>query len=165
MATSGIVYADYHLFWLLDRNLPEGTGDYRPPANGLVAQTIPGAAFVQTGISSGAVDITVDVLSEEPSKDDAETWSEVVEVSVEVPNGQLLVTSIFSDLPQELPNLASAGPGSYRVRVYANGRDRAVDLSESGVESYRVAAWPAPTADDDIIRSTDEYGATVRART
>ncbi|MEV4342725.1 hypothetical protein [Streptomyces sp. NPDC049590] len=72
--------------------------------------------------------------------------------------------SLMTDLDEDLPSLVAAGPGSYRLRVHARGRDLAVDLVPDTItEHYLLQCWPAPPAPPSVLRTTDTYGAQVRA--
>ncbi|MEU8470415.1 hypothetical protein AB0F30_21290 [Streptomyces sp. NPDC029006] len=69
----------------------------------------------------------------------------------------------MDDLDEELPVLSFGGPGAYRLRIHACGRDTAVDLTPDEItEWYLVQAWPAPAQDAVVLRQTDHYGACVR---
>ncbi|MER6680098.1 hypothetical protein [Streptomyces olivaceoviridis] len=75
----------------------------------------------------------------------------------------------MDNLDEELPVLPFAGPGDYRPRVHARGRDTAIGLAPEVVtEWYLVQVWPAPAPaparDVAVLRQTDTYGASVRAR-
>jgi hypothetical protein len=55
-----------------------------------------------------------------------------------------MVRGMMDDLDGELPVLSFNGPGHYRLRVHARGRDTAVDLSPDEItEWYLIQAWPA----------------------
>lgn len=70
------------------------------------------------------------------------------------------------DEPADLPSLAVQGPGAYRLRVHARGRDRAVDhtVMDDVVEFYLIQSWPAARQDALLVKATDGYGAQVRAQ-
>ncbi|MEU8473254.1 hypothetical protein AB0F30_36230 [Streptomyces sp. NPDC029006] len=56
------------------------------------------------------------------------------------------------------------GPGDYRLRIHARGRDTAIDLAPDDVtEWYLIQVWPAPPQVAAALRRTDSYGASVRA--
>ncbi|GGY50857.1 hypothetical protein GCM10010384_66030 [Streptomyces djakartensis] len=68
-------------------------------------------------------------------------------------------------LDEELPVLSFNGPGDYRLRIHARGRDTAVDLTpEEVTEWYLIQAWPASAQDVAVLRQRDAYGASHRAR-
>ncbi|MEU9230745.1 hypothetical protein AB0D40_41325 [Streptomyces massasporeus] len=71
---------------------------------------------------------------------------------------------MMDDLDEELPVLSFNGPGDYRIRVHARGRDTAVDVTpEQVTESYLVQAWPASSQDVTVLRQRDSYGRSHRA--
>ncbi|MFI7149068.1 hypothetical protein ACIBO2_29490 [Nonomuraea sp. NPDC050022] len=98
----------------------------------------PDGATILTGISIGAVDVTVQ-LAEGPPPRDLDSWEEIVEVSIESTSGSLIVCGLDGDLPK-LPNLAWQGEGFYRLRVHARGRDTMPDGSAGAtpVEHYLI---------------------------
>lgn len=157
-----MVHAEYHSFLLSD----VGAFDYIPPAdtNGLVV-TAPGIAFIYTGIHTGNVTIQGEVYSQAPALD-LDSWEEVVEVSLEATTeGRVIACGLGSDGPEELPVFSPQGPGHYRIRVHARGRDTAVDMTPlEPVEDYLIQSWPAPPAPDVAHKHTDAYGAERRKR-
>jgi len=158
---AALVHAEYHRFQITD---PQGpvADDLNPSHTGLVSAD-GGAIEVITGIHTGDVHVTVEPHSQLP--DPAQGWEEIAEISCHSPSGELLVTS-FTDDPADLPSLASQGPGSYRLRVHACGRDRAVDhtMVDEVVESYLIQSWPAAHQEPLLVKATDAYGAQVRAQ-
>ncbi|MEU6911327.1 hypothetical protein ABZ935_39290 [Streptomyces coeruleorubidus] len=158
---TALVHAEYHLFQITDPQGP-AADDLDASHTGLVSVD-GGAIEVTTGIHTGDVHVTVEPHSQQP--DPAPGWEEIAEISCNSPSGELLVTS-FMDDPADLPSLASQGPGSYRLRVHARGRDRAVDQTTvyEAVESYLIQSWPAAHQDALLLKATDPYGDQVRAR-
>jgi len=158
---TALVHAEYHLFQIAD---PQGPVADNLDANrtGLVSAD-GGAIEVTTGIHTGDVQVRVEPHSQRPEP--AEGWEEIAEISCHSSSGELLVTS-FMDDPADLPSLASQGPGSYRLRVHARGRDRAVDQTtvDEVVESYLVQSWPAPHEGALLVQATDTYGVQMRAQ-
>ncbi len=72
---------------------------------------------------------------------------------------------MMDDLDEELPVLSFNGPGDYRLRVHASGRDTAVDVTpEEVTEGYLIQAWPASLQNVSVLRQRDSYGASHRAR-
>jgi hypothetical protein len=158
---TALVQAEYHLFHITD---PQGpvAGDLDASRTGLVSAD-GGAIEVATGIHTGDVHVTVEAYAQAPEP--APGWEEIAEISCHSSSGELLVTS-FMDDPADLPSLASQGPGPYRLRVHARGRDRAVDQTTVAevVESYLIQSWPAAHQDTLLVKATDAYGAQVRAQ-
>ena len=77
-------------------------------------------AIILTGIHTGDVQVTAEPLDTPPPVGDTTIWEEIVETSVHCPSGQLLVESLDLGPAEELPNLATGGPGWYRLRVRAS---------------------------------------------
>jgi hypothetical protein len=160
MATArGTVNVSHHMFYLTDDGLlpqPPFT-----PTNGLVVAR-PGAAVIFTGASSGVVEIQVEVHGDSPPMVSTDGWDEVVETTVQVPRGRLAVDAPMANAP-DLPVLTPAGPGSYRIRVHARGRDTAPDIvAFEPAEHYLITVWPSPPAPEAVHKQTDRYGETLR---
>ncbi|WP_409097281.1 hypothetical protein [Streptomyces scabiei] len=130
--------------------------------NGLVS-AVDGAIEVSTGIHTGDVRVTVELHAAKPEP--AADWEEIAEISWRSPSGEALVAPPMDD-PVDLPSLASRGPGHYRLRVHARGRDKAVDhtVVDEVVESYLLQSWPAAHQDALLVRATDAYGIHLRAQ-
>ncbi|MFD0336359.1 hypothetical protein ACFQZ0_30225 [Streptomyces erythrogriseus] len=95
---------------------------------------------------------------------DADAWDEIIDHSVETATGALRVTSVMTDAP-DLPLLTPQGPGTYRVRVHARGRDIVPDgVADDPAEDYLLIVWPAEPQPDEIHKQTDRYGAELRAQ-
>ncbi|WP_319242947.1 hypothetical protein [Streptomyces scabiei] len=156
-----LVPAEYHLFKISD---PEGpvADDLDSSHNGLVS-AVDGAIEVSTGIHTGDVRVTVELHAAKPEP--AADWEEIAEISWRSPSGEALVAPPMDD-PVDLPSLASRGPGHYRLRVHARGRDKAVDhtVVDEVVESYLLQSWPAAHQDALLVRATDAYGTHLRAQ-
>ncbi|MBA2725793.1 MAG: hypothetical protein H0U53_07380 [Actinobacteria bacterium] len=155
---TAVVEVDYHQFHLID-------GDESPiaenPKNGLV-EVFPAAAIVHTGISVGVVNVEVAALSSAPEPA-LDAWDEVIDVSLSAPLGLLRVFALLGRTP-DLPILTAHGPGSYRLRVHARGRDTAIDLAaEVPVEDYLIQVWAASPDVERIHKQTDKYGAQLRS--
>lgn len=159
------LFLSYHQFVIMDQELPgpDGEGLRGAHETGL-AGSEPRAAIVNTGIHTGNVRVTVATYRSAPDLD-LTGWEDVVEVPVHSATGVMIVAGIAEEIPKGLPNPATAGPGDYRVRVHATGRDTAVDLTaDEPVEDYRVAIWPADPAPPVVHAMTSEYGRGMRAR-
>ncbi|GAB2889659.1 hypothetical protein GCM10027074_67420 [Streptomyces deserti] len=158
---NGLVPVQYHQFDISDEDGPTGP-DLAREHNGLV-RVADGAITVMTGIHTGDVDVMVTLHHTQPALDSGD-WQEIVEISAQSASGELMVRGIMDDLDEELPVLSFNGPGDYRLRIHARGRDTAVDLAPDEVtEWYLIQAWPAPAQEVAVLRQTDAYGASVRA--
>ncbi|MEU1406644.1 hypothetical protein ABZ471_30550 [Streptomyces sp. NPDC005728] len=76
-----------------------------------------------------------------------------------------MVRGLMDDLDEELPVLSFDGPGDYRLRIHARGRDTAIDLAPDEVTEWcLIQVGPAPSRAAAVLRQSDTYGASVRAR-
>jgi hypothetical protein len=156
-----LVPVDYHQFWIQEPG--RRRGPVSPEGNGLVVAAGPGSAMVLTGISTGRVEVEAEAMPGPPPLVDLDAWDEIVEISVSAPAGRLAVAALMDAGPVGLPRLCAEGPGFYRVRVHARGRDNAPDeASCRPVEAYRILTWPAPPGPDLAHKLTDRFGAAVR---
>lgn len=110
-------------------------------SNGLLAVTRGGAALI-AGIDSGTVDISFVPVAEEPSND-LGGWDEMVDVSIDARSGDLRVLSVLGE-QISLPSLSHAGPGVYRVRCMAAGRnEHSGEIEVESSERFRLITWLA----------------------
>jgi hypothetical protein len=160
--TVGLVPASHHQFWVTELGrVPLPPYDY---SNGLTCAVGPAEAVVFTGVSSGYVEVRVDVRGSVPAELDAADWDDIVEISVEAGAKPLTVVGNMAEATVDFPSLASAGPGHYRMRVHVRGRDARIDLvAQPPYEQYLIMAWPAPPAPPVAFRNTDRFGASRRA--
>lgn len=156
----GLMRVTYHQFWLLDERQQVRSSILA--TNGLFGTGV-GAAMICTGIHTGVVRLSIEARDSAPVSIDVDGWDEVAEVSIEAPGGHLRAAALGSDT-DPFPELTSAGPGEYRVRVHARGRDVLVDgVATEPVEDYHVTVWPQAGAEERIYKQTDGYGAQLRA--
>lgn len=155
--SSGTAQANDHRFALSEGDFPT-TADFRD--NGLVA-VVPGGIAVRTGTADGTVHVRVDVLEGAPSDVDTSGWDEVVEVSWTADRGLASVLGAPQSAGQgghgSLAEQTPPWPGTYRVRVYATGRDE-VDLQES----YKLTVWQSPVTGTVVHKRTDRLGHRLR---
>lgn len=152
-----------HSFGVLDRGeIPIETADY---SNGLVV-TMAAGATIYTGIDTGTVRVRAVAQTAPPAQDEPDTppWEEIVEASLYAPYGQLRIDSPDQGPVPDLPLLSPAGPGWYRIRAHARGRDTAFDaVRTEPVEDYLLYVWPADPAPPTVINATDRCGQGLRA--
>jgi hypothetical protein len=138
---------------------------YHTGTNGLVGVLGDGAACVCTGTLTGYIRVTV-LPAQEPPATDLAAWDDIVEVSFTALSGRLRPASPEATL---LPNLASAGAGTYRLRVHARGRDtgyraETVRNVDQITEEHLIISWPDTSEEPEtIIQTKDTFGAGLRA--
>ncbi len=92
------------------------------------------------------VPVEVEVRSGPPTKpvpEDVARWDHVVEASLDLPSGCLIVKGVMEDL--NLPHIAVA-PGTFRVRVYYGGIYTVSEDRLKGKDHYRVVLWPVSSS-------------------
>lgn len=162
MSDWAAVRVDDLAFGVLDNGeIPIETADR---SNGLVAAMSDGAV-INTGIHTGTVRVRVAVLLSAPPDSDGDgEWDEIVEVSVHTSHGRLRVDAFEEGAVASLPLLSTAGPGWYRLRVHARGRNIAPDRVQlDAVEDYHLSIWQAPHQTTTILRASDRIRHSLQA--
>jgi hypothetical protein len=97
---------------------------------------------VFTGPHTGNVRVRAAALPGSPG-DAAPGWDAVEEVTLWAPDGLIRVLALMGDVLPSAPELATAGPGLYRVQVRARGR-RPEDAEDDDAppEQFEILAWP-----------------------
>lgn len=154
--TGGIVDADHSQYHLFDR-AARGDATFDTGGNGLIG--VHGDwATVKTGIEYGPVRFTVEAHDTAPEPD-LDSWTEVVDVSMQVSSATLDVVTLMSG-PAGSLELPWDG-GLCRLRICARGRDEAKGGDDSAEEHF-IVVWPQPSADPAhtvVHKATDWAGA------
>jgi hypothetical protein len=125
--------------------------------NGLVGAADPHGLYLVLARRSGGSRVRIVRTDREPEIDPS--WEDVVEVSTRIPAaGSVGWVTWGGEMMGDLPGLTS---GDYRVRVSARGRDAGAndEFADGVVDHYLVELWPAPPADDAILRTTSKDAA------
>lgn len=126
-------------------------------------------AVVLTGTSFGNITVGLELLDQSLALD-LSSWDEVVEVSMRfgTTRGGLNGTDAPGDPIRRLPKISSRGPGVYRIRVHARGRDLGQARGDNfgdPVEEFLLQAWPSRELEsEERHKLTDRYGLAVRNR-
>ena len=157
----GQVQVGYHTASLLAAGNDGGSAPeacFAGQANGLCGVAVPGMIMFTTGLHSGPVAFSVDVLDAAPPLDDA--WEEIVEASF-IKEGADELTLCDFDGPNAYP--VPLKPGTYRVRFCARGMDAGAKadtlVDEEPVDFYSLAFWSAAEAPDVVLKQTSERAA------
>ncbi|MCC9738400.1 hypothetical protein [Streptomyces sp. MNU89] len=154
------VHVSNHLFCVVDSDTYDITSaDY---SDGLILVMARGA-MIRTGIHTGTVHVTARPLNDPPDQPDPGPWEEITEASIYTHTGQLgvdiLYPDTYPDTYLDLPDLAHAGPGWYRLRAHARGRDTAPGaLRDDSDEDYLLLCWPAPRSATNPIHTRPAPG-------
>lgn len=125
--------------------------------NGLCGAASPGALFLVTGLHTGDVSFTLDVLDNAPPLDDI--WEEIVEVSFAPGAGKVILYDWGGECVCDIPLLQEI----YRVRYCARDMDRGqeVDTYVEGepVDFYALTFWRGNLAPDIVVKQTSQAAA------
>ncbi|XGV98084.1 MAG: hypothetical protein ACAF41_03920 [Leptolyngbya sp. BL-A-14] len=126
--------------------------------NGLCGAALPGVLFLITGLHTGGVSFTLDVLSVQPPLDDS--WEEIVEVAFTPGLGKVSLTDWTATQVCDIPLLKEP----YRVRYCARNMDLGDEVdtlmeNEPIVDFYSLAFWLADPAPDTVIKQTSQKAA------
>jgi hypothetical protein len=135
-----VFHISHAMFQLPDLGVVPEIGD---DLGGLVVPLINGGAAVLCGISDGPVRVRAQASDAAPESETA-PWDEMDEIVFHAPAGSVRVTPLFEDPVADIGVLTS-GPGTYRLRVYARGRDTARNrFVDVPTEDYLIQVWPDP---------------------
>ena len=128
---------------------------FRGQANGLVGAASGDGVYIKLARRSGGSRVRIALSDSEPPLPDND-FGDVVEVSIAVPEGAAV--RWLSWAGEASGPLAGLGAGTYRVRVSGRARDAGRDgeFVDGVVDEYRVEGWPAPLADDAVVRVGSE---------
>jgi hypothetical protein len=116
--------------------------------NGLCGARTPHQVSLVTGLHTGEVPLLVEWHPSEPPID--ESWEDVVEVSAEFTEPDVLLSSFEDAFSLKMPV-----SGWHRVRYCANGMDEGRELDtpdedEVAPDKYVLQMWPAPPGADEV---------------
>ncbi|WP_458110985.1 hypothetical protein M1D88_11310 [Arthrobacter sp. R1-13] len=114
--------------------------------------------LVSTGVHSGPIDLTVEILDARPEVI-ASGWEDIHEVSLMLPEGRAFFSEPAGSEMKDIGIITGNARGSYRARLHATGRDTAFDLVvESPVERHLVQFWKEPPSPVSVLSSKSERG-------
>jgi hypothetical protein len=109
--------------------------------------------LVSTGVHSGPVDLTVEVLGTRPEATPPD-WEDIHEVSLMLPVGRAYFNTPTGWEMKDIGTNTGDEKGSHRARLHATGRDVAFDLvMESPAERHLVQFWKEPPSPVSILSS------------
>ena len=114
--------------------------------------------LVSTGVHSGPIDLTVEILDARPEAS-SPGWEDIHEVSLMLPEGRVFFNAPTGWEMKDIGIITGNDRGSYRARLHATGRDTAFDLVvESPVERHLVQLWKEPPSPMAVLSSESEDG-------
>ncbi|MFE7113456.1 hypothetical protein ACFU98_45320 [Streptomyces sp. NPDC057575] len=155
MAINLQVFADYCQIHVLDEDSETDLGEVWTEQALLDRLGVARDALVIGTEVNVSVAVSVDLLTSEPDGDSAK-FDHVVEASLHVPSGRLVVMGCTDYLPEASRFEAPAGwirvRASRRNLANASRADIESDEAPETTEQLRLQAWPAPQTDPQIIK-------------
>ncbi|NEE04768.1 hypothetical protein [Phytoactinopolyspora halotolerans] len=155
---SGLIPVHYRFIYLTRMGeYPKHDEARRGQSNGLCGAATPHQLVLITGLHTGQVSLMAEWHPTEPSLDSS--WEDVVEVSFDVPQRDLVLASFEYHCSVDVPAV-----GTHRARYSADSMDAAkhfdqVSHRDLGPDSYLLQLWPAPSEPDRIVRQTSHFAA------
>lgn len=157
------VFVSYGQYYISSPNVG---GDAVPgpdqAANHLIA-VAPDGACLLSGTHTGDIWLQLETWDGPPPLD-LGAWEEVVEATFTSTTDHAFITE-WGEAPREdLPNVATTGPGTYRLRLSARGRKEGLDAGDldeddEPVEEHRLQTWPSPPIPDHSLKTTEHVAA------
>lgn len=156
----GQFYVHYHLGYVESvqgepvEHLPAA---FRGQSNGICGGACPGSLVFITGLHTGRVSLTIDILDTSPSFDN--TWEEVVDVSFIPVSGKVILRDWNGD---DMCNI-SLSRTAYRVRYCCRNMDLGNEIDtlveDEPIDFYALTFWVADSAPDVVLKQTSEIAA------
>jgi hypothetical protein len=143
------LFADYFQFYLQDEKAKGDLSEsWTEEATKRLLAIAPETIGVGT-VRNMTVPVCVEIQETEPTED-FNKWDHVVECSLNIPTGKIVVAGCTDYFPDAARIIVQAG--CYRARIFYGGLDT---LSENGLEGddlYKIVLWPAPVSDVKILK-------------
>jgi hypothetical protein len=159
---TGVADLTYGFFDVINTDPYEELPDLsaRGVFDGITTKTAAGIT-INTGCKVGDVNVTVQADTS-PLAFDPDEWEAIDEISIETASGQITIWAP-EEGTDDFGNAAVVGPGHYRVRVCARGRDIYPDIAaEETVEDYLIPIWPEPGSPSKLVKLADKRYAYVK---
>ncbi|MGP8304402.1 hypothetical protein ACTPOK_42225 [Streptomyces inhibens] len=127
-------------------------------ANGLCGAALPGGLYLLTGLHTGHIGLTVELHDHAPDLTDE--WQDIVEVSFRPVSPDVLLLQWAGEKAWRL----DLDEIDYRVRYCGTGMDEGrshdtVSADGPQLECHLLQFWPAPAAEDQVVRQTSKVAA------
>jgi len=132
------LFADYFQFYIQDEQSDGIDGDSWTEIASNARLAIKANAFAVSTARNMEVPVKIVVSSTSPDLD-LSLWDHVVEFSIGVPSGQLVIAGCTDYFPDA--ERLSLDSGCYEVRVLSANLDKLSDDGLDGDDHYRVELW------------------------
>ncbi|OKO81054.1 hypothetical protein [Bradyrhizobium sp. NAS96.2] len=134
------LFADYFQFYIQDEPAAGDLSEaWTEDAFDRLLAIAPGTVGIGT-VRNMDVPVAVHLLEREPDDDSAD-WDHVVEASLDVASGRIVIAGCTDYFPDAMR--IETPPGCYRVRVSYCALDTLSEDGLDGDDHYRLQLWPA----------------------
>lgn len=135
----GLVEVDHHQFTISNA----GTDDTAATQHGSLFDTGPGFVRVHTGVATGPVDVTIEILSEFPEVAGLGEWDNVEDGWL-TSTSELALINTNGNIADGFESLARMSGLPHGIRVHSLGRAVNWDaIVDAPAERYLVQLWPS----------------------
>ena len=132
------IFADYFQFYLQDEEADGDLSDgWTPEAIDRMLAVAPNTLGIGT-VRNMTVPVEVRVLDAAP-EDSLDGWDQVVDCSVGVPSGRIVIAGCTDFFPHAAR--IEVSPGVYRARVFYGNLDSLSDDGLKGDDRYSISLW------------------------
>ena len=143
------LFADYFQFYLQDESADGNlSNSWTEEATARLLAVAPGVIGVGT-VRNMDVPVAIEVLGKEPASDEA-LWDHVVQCSIEVPSGKLVVAGCTDYLPEAIR--IAVQPGTYVARIAYGALGSVSNNGLNGDDRYRVQLWIGASCPVAVIK-------------
>lgn len=147
------LFADYFQFYVQDEPVSGDLSEaWTEEATDRLLAVAPGTVGIGT-VRNMDVPVEVQVRDSEPDDDFAE-WDHVVEASVDIASGRMVVAGCTDYFPDAMR--IEVSPATYRVRVCYGALGTVSANGLEGDDRYRLQLWPAPSSGVRILKQRAE---------
>ena len=151
-AYSFVINAWYYQFYLEDANAhPAYEELWTQQAYEDRVAAGPGIIAVGTARYGVGIPLLIEIQDSEPAREASSEWEHIVECSIHVAAGRLLLTnpdSFGTNVPQ-----IDIAPDTYRARIYYAELDSIRGGGDlDGDDHYRIVLWPGSATEPIVLR-------------
>ena len=135
------IFADYFQIYLEDENSNIDVSDSfsEPLSDRVVFDPTTRNGFVLITARNMTVPLEIGVLEQNPLNDNFVNWDHVIECSIELPSGRLMIMGCTDYRPDALR--IPLKPTTYRARLYYGKLDTLINNGLDGDDHYRIDLW------------------------